>query len=73
MGPGNFLKGMNRTTSLALTGGLVLALSFLTDVYGDAWGLGAGQTDLVLALAAGGALLVLASIVLDRRSTKNRR
>jgi hypothetical protein len=67
-----FFRGMNPPTSLALAGAMLLALSLLVDVYAaDATPGGEGD-DLSLGLAGSGAVLVLLSFFLDRRS-RNRK
>jgi hypothetical protein len=66
-----FFAGMNPTTSLALAGAMLLALSLLVDVYGGD-GTGGLSDALSLGLAGSGGALVLLSFFADHRS-RNRR
>lgn len=70
--PRRFFDGMNAATTAALAGAMLLAVSLLIDVYGPDWASPAMSDDLSLALAGSGGLLVLLSLVLDRRSRKRR-
>ena len=67
-----FFEDLDRTTSLALAGAMLLALALLVDVYGADWTTRAIGDDLRLAFAGSGGVLVLISLVLDYRS-RNRR
>ena len=68
-----FFEGMNRTSAFALSGAMMLALSLLFDVYGAPLALGADGEDLSLGLAAAGAVFVVVSMILDRRSRNDPR
>jgi len=70
--PATFFAGMTPTTSLALAGAMLLALSLLVDVYGGDWTTGALSDNLSLGLAGSGGVLVLLSFFVDHRS-RNRR
>ena len=63
---------MNPTTSLALAGGMLLALSLLVDVYGGDWTTAAISDNLSLGLAGSGGVLVLLSFFTDHRARKRR-
>ena len=68
--PRRFFDGMNPVTVLALTGALLLALALLIDVYSPDGAPGAASEDVSLGFAGSGAVLVLVSIFLDRRSRR---
>ena len=70
--PAAFFAGMNPTTSLALAGGMLLALSLLVDVYGGDWTTAAISDNLSLGLAGSGGVLVLLSFFTDHRARKRR-
>ena len=61
---------MNPTTSLALAGAMLLALSLLVDVYGAEWTTSAISDNISLGLAGVGGVLVLLSFFTDHRTRK---
>ena len=70
--PAIFFAGMTPTTSLALAGAMLLALSLLIDVYGGDGPTGALSDNISLGLAGSGGVLVLLSFFVDHRSRKRR-
>ena len=67
-----FFSGVIRVSAFALSGALLLALSLLIDVYGTQWAPGADSDGLSLGLSAAGGVFVIVSMILDRRSRKDR-
>jgi hypothetical protein len=67
-----FFAGMNPTTSLALSGAMLLALSLLVDVYGADWTSGVLSDNVSLGLAGSGGGLTLLSFFVDHRTRKRR-
>ncbi len=67
-----FFAGMTPTTSLALAGAMLLALSLLVDVYGGDWTTATLSDNLSLGLAGLGGVLTLLSFFVDHRAHKRR-